>query len=141
MEDKRSTRLAESRQNEMLKQYSMEYINPLDMPHGVAREGYKYAWANKDAPHQVESMCRQGWEVVSSDRAPGYAMDPFKRNENLNAFFWYMDAILMEIPEILHQKIQAYNQQLADNPMRSLQGVYTDTSMYASPIRGGISSF
>lgn len=141
MEGKRSTRLAESRQNEMLKQYNMEYVSPLDLPHGVAREGFKYAWANKDAQHQVETMCRQGWEVVSSDRAPGYVMDPFKRNENLNSFFWYRDVVLMEIPEILHQKIEAYNQHLADTPMQTLQGVYSDTSVHASPIRGGINSF
>lgn len=141
MEDRRNTRLAESRQNEMLKQYNMEYISPLDMPHGVARDGFRYCWANKDAPHQVEMMCRQGWEVVSSDRAPSYALDPLKRNENYNAFFWWGDAILMEIPEILHQRMRAHNQAMADAPIRSLQGVYTDTSVHASPIRGGISSF
>lgn len=140
MEGRRSTRLAESRSNEMLKQYNMEYANPLDMPEGVAREGFKYAWANKDAPHQVENMCRQGWEVVPSDRAPTYALDPFRRNENLSAFIWYKDAILMEIPEILHQKIQAYNQSLADEKIRGLQGVHADTP-WMSPIRGGISSF
>lgn len=141
MEDRRSTRLAESRQNEMLKQYDMGYVSPLAMPTGVAREGFSYCWANKETPHQVEMMCRQGWEVVPSDRAPSYALDPLKRNENYNAFFWWGDAILMEIPEVLHQRIKSHNQSLADAPMRSLQGVYTDTAMYATPIRGGISSF
>lgn len=140
MEGKRSTRLAESRSNEMLKQYNMEYVSPLDMPEGVAREGFKYAWANKNTPHQVENMCRQGWEVVPSDRTSAYAIDPLKRNQIYSDFIWYKDAILMEIPEILHQRIQAYNQSLADNKIRGLQGVHTDTP-WMSPIRGGISSF
>lgn len=137
MENKRMTRLAESRSNEMLKQYNMEYVSPLALPHGVAREGYMYCWANKEMPHQVEGLIRQGWEVVPSDRSPSFSIDPFKKYENLNSYLWYMDAILMEIPEILGNRIKAYNQSLADRAMQTIQGhVSNDNTMYGGGMRG-----
>jgi hypothetical protein len=142
MENKRLTRMGESRANQMLKQYNMEYVSPLDLPVGVAREGFVYCWANKDASHQVESLIRQGWEVVSSDRAPGHAIDPFKKYENMNSYFWYKDAILMEISEVLASRIRNYNQSLADNAMASVQGhVSTDTGAMYGGVMRGIHSF
>ena len=128
MEGRRSTRLGESRTNEMLKQYNMEYVSPLELPPGVARDGYKYYWANKDIPHQVETLVRKGWEIVPSDRCPSYSVDPLKRNENMNSYIWYIDLILMEIPEVLAQKERAYVQARADHAINSLEGVSTDFS-------------
>jgi hypothetical protein len=132
MEGRRNTRLAESRSNEMLKQYNMEYISPLDMPPGVARDGYRNAWANKEVPHQIENMVRQGWQIVPSDRAPSYIVDPMKRNENMSSYIWYMDVMLMEIPDYLAQKAAAYKQARADNALSGLEGVTTD---FAAPMR------
>lgn len=132
MEGKRNTRLAESRANEMLKQYNMEYICPLDLPHGVARDGYKYCWANREVPHQIENMVRQGWEIVPSDRCPTHSVDPLKRNENMNNYIWYMDVILMEIPDYLAQKAAAYKQARTDNAVATLEGVTTD---FMAPVR------
>jgi hypothetical protein len=132
MEGRRNTRLAESRANEQLKQYNMEYISPLALPHGVARDGYKYCWANREVPHQIENMVRQGWEIVPSDRCPSYSVDPLKRNENMSNYIWYMDALLMEIPDYLAQKVAAYKQARTDNAVGTLEGVTTD---FMAPVR------
>jgi hypothetical protein len=141
MENRKLSRLAESRTNEMLKQYNMEYVSPLALPHGAAREGYMYCWANKDMPHQVEGLMRMGWEIVPSDRSPSYAIDPFKQYDNYAPYLWYKDAILMEIPEILGMRLKAATQSLADKAMYSIQGhVSTDTSMHGGVMRG-INSF
>ncbi len=135
MEGKRSTRLAESRTNEMLKQYNMGYVSPLDLPPGVAREGYRYCWMNREIPHEVETMARQGWELVPSDRCSVYSVDPLKRNENMNSYIWYKDVILMEIPEILAQKASAYVQAKTDHAVNSLPGVANDMNAFGTPIR------
>jgi len=132
MEGRRSTRLAESRANEALKQYNMEYISPLDLPHGVARDGYRYCWANRQVPHQIENMVRQGWEIVPSDRCPSFSIDPLKRNENMSNYIWYMDVLLMEIPDFLAQKAGAYIQAKADHAINGLEGV---TSDFMAPVR------
>ncbi len=140
MQNNRSTRAAESRVNEMITQYNMEYVSPLDLPPGVAKEGYTYYWANREEGYQVESLAAQGWQLVPSDRAPAYAIDPLKRNPMLTQYFCYKDVILMEIPTIFCQRgAQRFNNH-NERVMRSLQGVENDFSSFASPIRG-ISTF
>ncbi len=77
-------------------------------------------------------MVRQGWAIVPSDRCPSFSIDPLKRNENMSNYIWYMDVLLMEIPDFLAQKAGAYIQAKADHAINGLEGVTTD---FMAPVR------
>jgi hypothetical protein len=144
MKNNRNTRDSETRDNEMLLEYNMDYISPLSLPPGVAKEGYSYYWAAKDIRgeenYEVERLAAKGWTLVPTDRAPEYSFDPLKRNPLSSEYICYKDVILMERPEVFSKRETAAFNALNENKIKSLRGVSNDIGSFASPIRS-INSF
>ncbi len=142
------TRESEARTHDMIEEYSMSYISPLDIPRGVKKDGYSYYWActniRGEAVFDVERLAARGWTLVPSDRAPNYTHDPLGRNPYCGKYIATKDLILMERPEIyLKRERDAFHHQ---NHMRvkSLRGVrdsYGNISTDGNFVNNRISSF
>lgn len=144
MKNNRSSRDSETRINEMLESYDMDYASPLSLPPGVQKEGYSYYWAPKgvrgEENFEVERLAARGWTLVPVDRAPSYSFDPLKRNPLSEKYICYKDVILMERPDIFSKKETAAFNALNANKLKSLRGVSDDLGSFATPIRS-INSF
>ncbi len=144
MKNTRSTRESETRDNEMLQSYDMNYLSPLSIPQRVKKEGYSYAWVRKEIKGQddfrVEEMASKGWTPVPADRAPGFAFDPLDRYPLSNKFFTHKVLLLMERPEIFSNKERAAFNEMNANKIRSLRGVENDLGSFAQPLKS-INSF
>lgn len=144
MKSTRNSRESEDRDNNLRLNYNMEYVNPLSLPPGVAKEGYSYYWACKEIKgednYEVERMAARGWSLVPVDRAPSYSVDPLKRNPLATQYFCYKDVLLMERPEVFSQEETKRFNRMNENKLRSLQGVSDDINSFASPVKS-INSF
>lgn len=100
----RSSREREMRDHTMLPEYNMGYVSPLALPHGVAREGHTYYWAERNFTTEVEQLYSKHWTLVPSDRCPHYTGDPLGRNPYAAKYLCYKDLILMERPEVFAQQ-------------------------------------
>lgn len=147
MKSMKPSREAESRDNGLRIDYNMEYVSPLSLPPGVAKEGYSYYWVSKDVKgmenYEVERLAAKGWTLVSSDRAPSYALDPLKRNPLSSQYLCYKDVILMERPEVYSQQETAKFNALNENKLSSLRrtvDIADDVNVFAKPGRS-INSF
>ncbi len=104
MKNKQPSRDAESRTNEILAKYTMDYVSPLFVPYAIRREGYSYKWVRKDVrgqdDYRVEEVTAEGWEPVAADRLEGFCPDPLDRNPLSKKFKTYKDLMLVERPTI-----------------------------------------
>lgn len=137
--ERKSTRSSELRQNNMMKQYNMGYVSPLDLPPGVAREGFKYSWEQRECHgqpnHRIEMLASQGWTLVPSDRAPMFSVDPLKRNPISNQYLCYKDLILMEAHEELAEMKERYYNDMTREQLNNIEGVETDLIATSNPIK------
>ncbi len=121
----KSSREREKREHSQLMEYNMGYVSPTDLPHGLARDGYEYYWASKDIrgeiTYEVEQLCAKGWELIPSDRCPGYNPDPLKRNPYSSQYFTYRDVILLERPQIMRQPEDAAFYRFLNHRTNSIQ--------------------
>lgn len=133
----KSSRESEARAHDMIEGYSMEYLNPLDIPPGVKKEGYSYYWActniRGEAVYDVEALMRKRWTPVPADRAPNYAHDPLGRNSYSAKYIATKDLLLMERPEIYLEREKAAFNQLNYNKVKSLTGVRDSYGNMTSP--------
>jgi hypothetical protein len=101
--EKGISRESEMRSLNMLSEYSMEWMGPLEVPPGVAKEGFSYYWATRKIAgedyFEVEKLARRGWTLVPADRAPSFSYDPLGRNPYCGQFIATHDMVLMERPE------------------------------------------
>lgn len=141
----RNTRESEKRDHNMLMEYSMGYVSPLDLPRGLARDGYTYYWAARELAgqptYEVEELCARGWEIVPSDRCPHYNSDPLKRHPYSSQYLCYKGLILMERPEIYHFKEQEALYRFNNHRLNSLEGVKQDMPSMRSSAFRTITSF
>jgi hypothetical protein len=126
----RTPRNVETRINEMREIYDMEYVSPLSLPPGVAKDGYSYHWATRevrgDPVYRVEELAQKGWTLVPAERANGWIGDPLGRNPLSQKYICYKDTILMERPEIYSKnEIDSLNRRNA-KIVNSLDGVSND---------------
>jgi hypothetical protein len=144
MKNTRSTREAETRANEMMETYSMNYVSGLEIPASAKREGYSYAWVRSnlrgEMDGRVEEMAAKGWELVPADRAGKAALDPLDRNPLAKKYVCLKDLILMERPEEFSRRETEALNRFNENKIRSLRGVSNDIGSFASPIKS-INSF
>ena len=130
MKNMKASREMESRDNQLHVNYNMDYVSPLSLPPGVAKEGYSYYWCPKDTKgmenYEVERLAAQGWSLVPVDRAPSYCVDPLKRNPLSTQYICYKDVILMERPEIFSKQATERFNALNENRLRSLRHVQDD---------------
>lgn len=126
----RSTRENEKRDNNRLMQYSMGYVNPLDLPEGLAKDGYRYYWAAREIAgkptFEVEEMCARGWELVPKERCTSYNFDPLKRHPFASQYICYNELILLERPEIYSLQEEAARYTFNNHRINSLEGVKND---------------
>ncbi len=127
----RVTRVAETRDHEMLTQYDMEYKSALDVPDRLKLDGYSYKWVLRSAAnqptHDVETASAQGWTLVPADRdVRTSSRDPLKRDPTASEYVCVKDVILMERPSIFSKRELSALNDKNDFVMRSLQGVSTD---------------
>lgn len=122
----RKSRQEESRAAEYDKPTYMGYVSPLDLPPGVAKDGFAYHWATMsirgEPNHDVDAMAREGWMMVPIERAPRYSCDPLGRNELGSKFFTYKGAVLMEREKELCDRKTAYMNQRARDKIVALMG-------------------
>jgi hypothetical protein len=128
----RNTRDGEKRDHERREQHSMEYLSPLSLPPGSIKDGYHPHWANVAirgySSSNVSNLARLGFEPVPKDRIKvNFNFDPLKQNPLSEHYICSSDCILMEIPEHLYQDLVRRRNETATAPVRSLQGVTTDT--------------
>ena len=139
MGKQRSTRSSELRQNNMIKEYNMGYVSPLDLPPGVARDGFKYVWEQREcrgeATYRVEMLASQGWNLVPSDRAPRFSIDPLKRNPVSNQYICWRDLILMEAPAELVERKEEYFNNITREQLNAIEGVHPDLMNSGNPIK------
>lgn len=144
MKNTRSTREAETRANEIMETYNMNYVSGLDIPASAKKEGYSYIWARSnlrgEMDGRVEELAAKGWELVPADRAKTVALDPLDRNPLAKKYICRGDLILMERPEELSRRETEALNRLNENKIRSLRGVSNDVGSFASPTRS-INSF
>lgn len=144
MKNTRSTREAESRTNEMMETYSMNYKSKLDIPTSIKKDGYNYVWVRSNLRGQmdgrVEEMAAKGWELVAADRAKNASLDPLDRNPIAKKWHCKGDLILMERPEEFSRRETEALRRLNENKIKSLRGVSNDIGSFAAPIRS-INSF
>lgn len=144
MTNARASREMESRENELRNNYSMEYVSPLTLPPGLAKDGYSYHWACREIKgeptYEVERLAAKGWTLVPVDRAPNYSTDPLNRRPLSSQYLCYQDVILMERPEVFSQRETDHFNQRNENALKSLRGVSNDLGSFSSPIRN-INSF
>jgi len=130
----RSTRDSEKRIHEKREEYNMDFLSPLDLPPGVAKEGYSYHFVNTaikgDNTFRVEEMAAKGWTPVPADRSSRAVLDPLDRNPLSKKYISYKDVILMERPEIYSKKETAAFNHLNNNKIRSLRGVSNDIGSF-----------
>ncbi len=122
-----STRESEIRDNEMVFEYNMDYLNPLDIPESVKREGYSNYWAatniRGEPVHDVERLAAKGWTLVPASRAPTMQLDPLGRNPYSGKYIATKDLILMERPEhFLVQERNVFNHE-NNTQISQLRGV------------------
>jgi hypothetical protein len=101
----RTSRTRESRENNQLQQYHMGFVSPLDLPPGIARDGFDYYWAAKDIRgeivYEIEELSAKGWTLVPGDRCSAYNPDPLKRNSYSSQYYCRKELILMERESVL----------------------------------------
>ncbi len=118
------------RREELRPQINMDYLSPLDVPEGVKKEGFSYAWVRKsirgEDDYRVEQMAARGWTPVPADRCPGMSLDPLNRNVLSKEFVCYKDVLLMERPSVYSEREEEYLNQLNRNKLKSLRGVSDD---------------
>jgi hypothetical protein len=135
----RINRETETRAHEMRDVQYMEYVNPLSVPYGVAKEGYVYHWARRDVKGQpdyrVETLAQKGWTLVPADRAVHKTHDPLGRDPLAAKWICYKDNILMERPAEMSKREKAMQEQRSIEKMRMIRGVQND------PINNRIMSF
>ncbi len=140
----RNNREAELRVHEMRDEYNMDYVSPLALPPGVAKEGYSYRYVCtgiKGAENfRVEEMAAKGWTLVPADRAPKFDLDPLDRNPLSKKYICYKDVILMERPDVFCKKSTAAFNEMNANKIKSLRGVSNDIGSFARPLNS-INSF
>lgn len=144
MKNTRASRDAENRNNEMIENYSMDYVSPLMVPDQVKKEGYNYSWVRKEvkgeADYRVEEASTKGWTPVPVDRAGNFAHDPLERNPLSKRFVTYKDLLLMERPTIYSDREERAFNQLNANKINSLRGVTNDAAGMGSK-HNAINSF
>lgn len=144
MKNTRNLRESETRANEMLEEYNMDYLSPLSISVGVKKEGYSYAWVRKEIKGQddfrVEEMASKGWTPVPADRSPNSSFDPLERNPLSKRFICHKDLLLMERPEIYSNRERTAFNELNANKIKSLRGVSNDIGSFARPLNS-INSF
>ncbi len=117
----------EARIHEELDDYSMDYMSPLDVPHGVKRQGYSYHWATTSVRgenvNEVENLLRKKWQMVPADRSPNHLHNPLGRNPYAEKYISTKDLILMERPTIYSVKENAAFNARCAHKVRSLIGV------------------
>jgi len=140
----RTTREEEGRINETHDQYSMEYVSPLALPPGVARDGYSYRAVNtniKGEPnYRVESLATQGWELVPASRCKKRNSDPLGRNAAHKEYLAYKDVIFMEIPTHIFKARENAFHQKTTQVVKKLHGVSNDIGSFSKPLNS-INSF
>ena len=141
----RSNRESEKRANAMREEYNMEYVSPLALPPGVAKDGYSYRFVNTgikgETNYRVEEMASKGWTLVPVDRAPsGYCLDPLGRNSLSQKCISYKDVVLMERPDIFCKKAKEAFNQMNENKIKDLRGVSNDIGSFTKPLNS-INSF
>lgn len=130
----RSTREIESRAHEELETYDVDYLNPLEVPPGVAKEGYDYHWARKDIrgedDYRIERLIAQKWTPVPAERSTVFVYDPLGRNPLSKKFICTKDLLLMERPSIY--SIKQTERFFAENAnkIKSLRGVSNDMGSF-----------
>lgn len=138
MKTPRETRTSETRINEMRETYEMDYISPLSLPRGVAKEGYVYRWVSRhykgEENFRIEEMAAQGWTIVPSDRASKVDLDPLNRNPLSKQYFCYKDLILMELPEVYAKQRDARFNEMNANKIKSLRGVSNDMGNFTKSL-------
>jgi hypothetical protein len=144
MKNTRPTREAETRANEIMETYNMNYVSGLEIPASMKKEGYSYAWVRSnlrgEMDGRVEEMAAKGWELVAADRAKSAALDPLDRNPIAKKYICRGDLILMERPEEFSKRETEALRRLNENKIRSLRGVSNDIGSFAAPTRS-INSF
>jgi len=140
----RTTRESTTRPHEMRDEYNMDYISPLALPPGIAKEGYSYRWVNTgikgEANFRVEECAAKGWTLIPVDRMPGASFDPLERNAISRKYISYKDVILMERPDIYCKKSAMAFNEMNNNKIKSLRGVSNDIGSFAQPLNS-INSF
>lgn len=136
MKNKQTTRDAESRVNEILTKYTMDYVSPLFVPHALRREGYSYKWVRKDVrgqeDYRVEECVTEGWVPVPADRLEGFCPDPLDRNPLSKKFKTYKDLMLVERPSIFCDAERNGLHKMAHEAMENLESA-SHESPYGKP--------
>lgn len=127
----RVNRIEESRDHDLRETYSTDYISPLSLPPGVAKEGYSYHWGRKDVKGQddfrLEELIAQGWTPVPAERSTTpYLGDPLGRNPLAQQFICKKDLLLLERPEIHSKRQQEEFYRKCNSRLTSLRGVSND---------------
>jgi hypothetical protein len=139
----RTTRDDETRDKELLEEWTFELINPFDLPPGVYREGFDFHWARRDVrgitDYRIEDLMRKGWKLVPANRAENMYIDPLSQNNYSKDFINRRDTILMERPSIYAKREKDAERKLIKDRTRALPGVEPDTATFST--RNSISSF
>lgn len=139
----RTTRDDETRDKELLEEWSFEYANPFDLPPGVKQDGFDYHWARRDVKgatdYRIEDLMRRGWKLVPAGRAENTYIDPLSINSYSKDFINRRDTILMERPSIFAKRENEELKKRIVDRTRALPGVERDTATFST--RNNISSF
>lgn len=132
--ERKLTRDDETRDNQILPEYNMRYVDPLTLDPRVVRDGYSYYWApvhiKGEAVYDVETLAGRGWTLVPISRIGGMSIDPLKRNPLAGEYITHRDVILMECPtHLVNMRTQAFNDH-NQNILKSLRGVQNETPAF-----------
>ena len=141
----RNSRESETRAHEKRINYSMEYVNSLSLPPGVAKDGKAYHWARITVrgsdDFSLEDSLNEGWELVPAERAHSYTnLDPLNRNPFGNKYIVKKDVILIEIDAPIVEERTRRLHKLNNDQVKSLRGV-TNDPFHTNRLEKSISSF
>lgn len=140
-----STRESDLRSHQMRDEFDMDYINPLDVPSSVRKEGMSYRWVNTsikgEENYRIDEMSAKGWTLVPVDRSPNITFDPLGRNPLAKQYICYKDVALMERPTIYSDRDRARLDLINRNKIKSLRGVSNDTGSMSHTTTTSIDSF
>ncbi len=123
----RTTREEEQRSHQVREGYSMTFVSPVDLPPGVYKDGFVFAYVNLAIRGQdtsnYENALRKGWQLVPASRCINKRVDPLGRNPFSKDWIVTTDLILMERPKHLSEEADRKFYEQCYSRIKGLRGV------------------
>lgn len=137
-------RAIETRENEMRNDYHMFHTSPLAVPLEVYEpEKFAYHWSRLivkgEEDSRVETLLRQGWELIPRLKESNVDLDPLGRNPNSKKYYMWKGNILMRLEKKIYEERTKNRTKEHDNKLKNISIATNDASSQLKS--SGLTSF